>query len=152
MKTRRWNRIKGRGWLVAACRALTFSRALAQVSFTYKAVLDTITKNAFYEIDLPPGLVAKCRIDLADLRILGPGKRFVAYVLKDPSTTADGEKKYAVLPGAALVQKDSGNKHSYITVEYAEAYQIDWMAFVIRSPIYYRRKAKIFAEGVNAGE
>ncbi len=141
-----------KGWLMAACMGLAFSQALAQGSFTYKATLDTITKDAFYEIDLPPGLVAKCRSDLADLRILGPAKRFVAYVLKNPSTTGDGEKKYAVLPGAVMVQKDSGNKHSYIDVEYPEAYLIDWMAFVIRSPVYYRRKAQVLAEGACAGE
>jgi hypothetical protein len=123
----------------------------AQTGFTYKAALDTITRDAFYEIDLPPALVAKCRGDLGDLRILGPGKRFVAYVLKDPSTTSEGEKKYAVISDAVM-QKDSSNRHSYLTVDYREAYQIDWVAFAIRSPIYYRRSLRIAAAGADTDE
>ena len=143
------------GWrragVLGICISLGGFRAGAQGVFTYKAALDTITKDAFYEIELPPALVAKCRGDLGDLRILGPGKRFVAYVLKDPSTSAEGEKKYAVLPDAVL-QKDSGNRHSYLTVEYPEAYQIDWLSFVIRSPVYYRRTAQVAVEGASPGE
>ena len=46
----------------------------AQVGFMYKATLDTITKDAFYKIELPPALVAKCRVDLGDLRILEIGR------------------------------------------------------------------------------
>ena len=141
-----------RAGVLAICISLGGSHAGAQGVFMYKAVLDTIRKDAFYEIDLPPALVAKCRGDLGDLRILGPGKRFVAYVLKDPSTSAEGEKKYAVLPGAVMVQKDSSDRHSYLTVEFPEDYQFDWLAFLIRSPTYYRRTVQVAAAGANPGE
>ena len=141
-----------RAGILAICISLWGFHAGAQGVFTYKAALDTITKDAFYEIDLPPALVAKCRRDLGDLRILGPGKKFVAYVLKNPSTTAAGDEICIPLPGAVMVQKDSSDRHSYLTIEYPEAYQIDWLAFVIRSPVYFRRTVQVSAAGANPGE
>ncbi|HEX3933568.1 MAG TPA: hypothetical protein VHW43_02745, partial [Puia sp.] len=70
---------------VSICLACSWPgiRAGAQGMFTYQAKLDSIAADDFYQIILTPELVAKCRPDLGDLRILGPDKRFVSYVLKD---------------------------------------------------------------------
>ncbi len=125
--------------------------ARAQGMFTYGAKLDTVKADGFYQIALTPELVAKCRADLGDLRILGPDKRFVSYVLKDSWTTADTAKNISPIPGAKMVQKDSSNKHSYISVEFSEAYAIDWIGLVIHSPVFYKRQLQILAEG-SAGE
>ncbi|HEX3934039.1 MAG TPA: hypothetical protein VHW43_05135, partial [Puia sp.] len=54
-------------------------------------------------------------------------------------------------PGAKMVQKDSSNKHSYISVEFPEAYVIDWIGLVIHSPVFYKRQLQILAEG-NMGQ
>jgi hypothetical protein len=119
--------------------------------FTYAAKLDTVKTDGFYQIILTPELVAKCRADLGDLRILGPDKRFVSYVLKDSWTMADTAKDITPVPGAKMVQKDSSNKHSYISIEFPEAYAIDWIGVVIHSPVFYKRQLQIVAEG-SAGE
>ena len=130
-----------------AC-VLSGIRAGAQGMFTYAAKLDTVKADGFYQIILTPELVAKCKPDLGDLRILGPDKRFVSYVLKDSWTTADTDKDIMLpIPGAKMVQKDSNNKHSYINVEFPEAYAIDWIGLVIHSPAFYKRQLQIMAEG-----
>src|SRR5258708_5977021 len=51
-------------------------------SFAWQANLDTVRQAAFYKITLTPGLVAKCRQDLPDLRISDANGQFIPYVLK----------------------------------------------------------------------
>ena len=124
----------------------------AQGVFAWCAQIDSITGDGFYQIRLNPGIVAKCKADLADVRILGPGGRFVSYVLKDSRGSDSAERLRLPLPGALMAQKDSSDKRSYIDLRFPEAYEIDWLLFVIRDPVLYKREAQLFVEGPHPGE
>jgi hypothetical protein len=58
--------------------------------------------------------------------------------------------KYLGVPYPALSQKDSGNKHSYITLQYRDHYRIDKLDLIIQGPALYKRQAWIYDNG-NAG-
>jgi hypothetical protein len=147
---RSW-RMARRRWLLAACIGLLVARAGAQDTFAYWSALDTVRATGFYRIILSPELIAKCRADLADLRILGPDNRFVPYVLTDSSKEKDLKNLWAPIPGS-MSQKDSSNKHSFITLLYPDNYRIGWLAFRVRDPVFYKRDAVVYAEGANPGE
>jgi hypothetical protein len=125
----------------------------AQGVFGWRAPLDTIRKDGFYQILLTPRIVVKCsKADLADVRIQGPDNRFVSYVLKDSPGRFDTIAKWLSLPAAAVAQKDSSNKHSYIDVRFSDSFEIDRLGFVIREPVFYKRDARVLVEGVNPAE
>lgn len=140
-----------RGWLLAACIGLVVARAGAQGTFAYRSALDTVGVTGFYRIILSPELIAKCRADLADLRILGADNRFVPYVLTDPSKEKDLKNPRVSVPGR-MSQKDSSNKHSFITLLYPDSYRIGELAFQIRDPVFYKRNAVVYAEGASPGQ
>ena len=140
-------------WVLVAGMALVFCRSGAQGVFAWRARLeDTVRADGFYEILLTPEVVAKCRADLADVRILGPDNRFVSYVLKNSQTGKQEEDEWMSIPGVVFTQKDSSNKHTYIYLRFPEAYEIHWVAFMIRDPQFYKREAQVSAEGTNPGE
>ncbi|HLZ87118.1 MAG TPA: hypothetical protein VKQ52_07760 [Puia sp.] len=143
-------RKKGRyRWLPAVLLVFVCCRAGAQGVFAWRATADTVSRDGFYQILLTPEVVAKCRADLGDLRILGPGNRFVSYVLKDSWEGATAEKDRLTIPGAVMAQKDSSDQHSYVDLRFPEAYEVDWLSFSIRDPVFYKRAAEVFAEGAN---
>ncbi len=53
---------------------------LAQHTFKYKADIETPKLSGFYKISLQPNLLAQCKADLADLRIIDQQESFVPYV------------------------------------------------------------------------
>lgn len=63
--------------------------------------MDTIQKAGFYRIILTPGIIARCKEDLYDLRILDGHGRVTPYVLKSDFPSLDGESfiEFPVLPG-----------------------------------------------------
>ena len=132
--------------------ALVFCKGGAQGVFAWRANVDTVRADGFYQVPLTPALVAKCRVDLADVRILGPGNRFVSYVLKDSWENEKKEDEWMTIPGAVISQKDSSNKHTYVALRFPEAYEIDWVAFMIKDPVFYKREARVRAEGTGPGE
>jgi len=137
--------------------ALTFLLLLgchagAQGVFAWRAPIDSIVRDGFYQIRLTPEIVAKCKTDLADVRILGPGGRFVSYVMKDSRRSDSVEQEREAVPGAVMVQKDSSDKHSYVDLRFPEAYEIDWLLFTVRDPLFYKREARLFVEGLRTGE
>lgn len=56
------------------------TNALAQYTFKYKAGLETPKQSGFYKISLQPNLLAQCKDDLTDLRIIDQQKNFIPYV------------------------------------------------------------------------
>ena len=56
------------------------SGVLAQQTFRYRAPLQGIAQAGFYKVALRPELVAKCRGDLADIRIVDHQKNFIPFV------------------------------------------------------------------------
>jgi hypothetical protein len=128
-------------YLAFAARSVS---AQAPPSFHWRADLDTIRQTAFYKIPLSPELVAKCQPDLADLRIGGPNSLFVPYVLRDADPQDSAGSVWQTIPDPVLRQKDSSNRHSYITLQYRESYQIDKLSLDIRAPALYKRIARIY--------
>jgi hypothetical protein len=55
--------------------------------------------------------------------------------------------KYLGVPFPALSQKDSSNKHSYITLQYRDRYRIDKLEFMVKGPALYKRQAWIYDNG-----
>ena len=108
-------------WALVAGMALVFCKGGAQGVFAWRANVDTVRADGFYQVLLTPALVAKCRVDLADVRILGPGNRFVSYVLKDSWENGKKEDEWMTIPGAVISQKDSSNKHTYVALRFPEA-------------------------------
>lgn len=145
MKTKRWfDKIILAGiwaFLSGAC-------CEAQMPFSWHADLETIQHAAFYKITLTPEWVAKCRQDLADLRIRSGDGKFIPYVLKSggqaSGTGGQASDKYLEGPDPAITQKDSGNRHSYIMLQYGEAYRIDKLDLDIRGPQLYKRRMVIY--------
>ena len=138
--------------LLSGCMFFLYFGAGAQGVFSCRATLDTVKEDGFYKIVLSPKLIAKCRGDLGDLRIAGPGGKPVSYVLKDPSAVAGVQGQWIDLPEGKMQQRDSGNKHSYVVLQYPEAFEIDSITFAIANPLYYKREARVSAEGTIPGE
>lgn len=138
-------------FLLVVALAFPHFRAVAQGTFMYAATLDTVSKDGFYEIVLTPEIVAKCRADMGDLRISSPDKRFVSYALKDSQEARMPSTGMAITEGR-VVQKDSNDRHSYLTLAFPEAYSIDWVGFAIPKPAFFKRSLRILAEGTHSDE
>ncbi|HEY6899047.1 MAG TPA: hypothetical protein VI233_00330, partial [Puia sp.] len=103
------------------------------------ARLDTVSATGFYSVILPPELVARCKEDLSDLRLYRSNHDIAPYVLlKNFPDTG-----YLPLPDPKIRQKDSSNKHSYISLQYADSYRIGQLSFVIGNPSLYKRSAQV---------
>jgi hypothetical protein len=140
-------------WPLAIGLILLATGLKAQGVFRWRATLDTIRRDGFYQVLIGPEIVAKCNgVRLADLRILGPGGRFVSYVLKDSRRGDDANRQWLPLPHGVLTQKDSANKHSYIELHFDEAYEVDQLSLRVRDPVFFKRDAQIFAEGGTPGD
>lgn len=118
----------------------------AQPGHVAIARFDTVKKTGFYRVILPPELVSHCRPDLADLRICRPDGVFIPYVLKT-DVESPLNAGYLPLPDPVIRQKDSSNKHSYVSLSYDEAYRIGRLSLVIRNPILYKRNAQVTSSG-----
>ncbi len=55
--------------------------AFAQEHFMYKADVDSVVQNGFFNIVLSPALIAKCKAELEDLRIKDDAGKESAYIL-----------------------------------------------------------------------
>lgn len=131
------------------CLCLSMDAA-AQGTFAWRTEIDSVKADGFYRLPLTPEVLAKSRADLGDLRIQGSDKRFVSYVIKNSWPITDTAHNHLIpLPGAKVVQKDSGDKHSYLDVEFPEAYTVDWINFVIRNPVFYKRAFRILTPESN---
>lgn len=116
----------------------------AQYRPTASAAVDSVHGNGFYRIFLPPTLTARCRADLSDLRVYDQEGRETPYVLKTygPDELNPG---YRAIPHLHLrtLQKDSNNRHTYLRLQYDDAYLIDGVALSIGSPVLYKREAVV---------
>jgi hypothetical protein len=52
--------------------------------------------------------------------------------------------KYLGVPFPALSQKDSGDKHSYITLQYRDRYRIDKLNLLLKGPALFKRNIRIY--------
>jgi hypothetical protein len=114
----------------------------AQYRPTASAAVDSVRANGFYRVLLPPALVARCRADLSDLRVYDQEGRETPYVLKTYGPD-ELNPSYRAIPHSRMLQKDSSNRHTYLRLQYDDAYLIDGLAFGIGSPVLYKREAVI---------
>jgi hypothetical protein len=112
---------------------------------TAGALLNPVEKTGFYRIILPPQLVAKCRADLSDIRICQSDGTMIPYVL-NTDVKSRLNAGYFALPDPLIRQKDSSNKHSYILLQYVDAFRIERLSFVIKGPTLYKRTAQVINE------
>lgn len=68
-----------------------FTATFGQNTFRYQANIEPVAKTGFYKIHLQPGLIAKGKTDLSDLRIIDNKKAFVPFLRLQnlPSRTAN---------------------------------------------------------------
>lgn len=57
--------------------------------------------------------------------------------------------KYLGVPFPALVQKDSSDKHSYITLQYRDRYRIDKLNLLLQGPPLFKRSVRVYDRGKN---
>ncbi|WP_431213013.1 DUF2339 domain-containing protein [Puia sp. P3] len=106
-----------------------------------EAQLDSVVRTGFYRIVLFPEFVARCKADLGDLRIRSRGG-FVPYVL-NTDVSSPWNAGFLSVPDPVIRQKDSSDKHSYIWLEYRDAYRIDRLSMQVRGPSLYRRRIRV---------
>ncbi|HVS96972.1 MAG TPA: hypothetical protein VHE54_10810, partial [Puia sp.] len=133
MKKRRWSE----GWMPVWLLLLSLPVA-GQDSFHYRAEVDTPNASDFYRLLLSPEFVARSKPDLSDVRILGSDGRFVPYVLKHRAADSGAGDQF--LPEPVIVQNDSSNRHSYITLTWHQPYLVGGLSLGIGSPTLYKRE------------
>jgi hypothetical protein len=108
-------------------------RGSAQDTFAYEAPLDTVAQAGFYKIILTPDAVARCKQDLADLRIRDVHGQFTSYVLKSDLPIRAGESfsEFPLLP--ARKEADTSND-----VQIA-----NWSSGAIHSLLLYIRNISV---------
>ncbi|WP_121808520.1 hypothetical protein [Mucilaginibacter kameinonensis] len=80
------------------------SPASAQKNFKYKAALQSIDSTGFYRIGLQPGLIAKAKADLSDIRIADSKGNFVPYI-QAGSLPQKSQKSFVVFPEVSNTPK-----------------------------------------------
>jgi hypothetical protein len=111
------------------------SRPDAQNSFSYQSSLDTVAQAAFYRIRLNPELIAKCKKDLADLRISDQDGNFIPYVLKSdqPVLSTDGFREFPILSNQQI--KDSCTE---VVIENQASSPLDYLLLVMKNSSAHR--------------
>lgn len=96
-------------YLLLSGMLLFFFRGRAQDIFAFEVPLDTVAQAGFYKIILTPDAVAKCKADLADLRIRDPHGQFTPYVLMSDLALRAGQSfsEFPILP--AKKEADTSN-------------------------------------------
>ncbi len=90
------------------------STCFAQDGFLYKAELADVKQPGFYKIPLSPSVIAKCRYNLEDLRILDDKNNQAAYIIKQDAARFT-ENKFVEFP---IISKAKGkDKQTHITIE-----------------------------------
>lgn len=110
MKTSRLSRFCLTGYLF-----LLAAIAQAQTNYKYQAEIKNINAACFYQIMLPPQIVAKCLDGLDDVRILDEKGLAIPYVMQKDAPVKNGRKfiEFATLPlpvdndSTALVVKNA---------------------------------------------
>jgi hypothetical protein len=95
--------------LLLSGMSLFFLRGEAQDFFAYEAPLDTVGQAGFYKVILTPDAIARCKRDLADLRIRDSHGQYTPYVLRSdlPIQTGEGFNEFPILPAKAGADSSS---------------------------------------------
>jgi uncharacterized membrane protein len=85
------------------------ANSIAQQGFAYRSELDTVRQTGLYKITLVPDLLAKCKADLSDLRIIDSAGNAVPYVEKSdlPVFTRENFTPFPILSDTKLVDSNT---------------------------------------------
>ena len=72
------------------CFAIS-SHVFSQTHFSYKATLDSVVQNGFYNISIEPSIAARCKNELDDLRIQDSSGKEIPYLLYTESARPNEE-------------------------------------------------------------
>jgi len=82
--------------------------ASAQRTFKFQAAINKVDSTGFYKIGLSPAFVAKCNIDLSDVRIIDEKGHFVPYISFD-NLPVRSEAQFREFPAVCIKSKaDTG--------------------------------------------
>src|SRR6185369_14258015 len=80
-----------------AAALLLFLQSPAQKGFLYKAALDTVPQQGFYQIVLRPALAARLQPGLQDIRIADREGKQVPYIIRS-DIPSFSERRFQELP------------------------------------------------------
>ena len=86
----------------------------AQSSFQYESSINLVKSAGFYKIILQPAIVAKCKNELDDIRILDDKNKQVPYILKSDQPEFE-EKNFIELP--ILSVKKEADKQTHVVIQ-----------------------------------
>ncbi|MDQ6763277.1 MAG: hypothetical protein M3015_11710 [Bacteroidota bacterium] len=110
-------------------------QAQCQKHFAYKSAIDTIKETKFYKINLSPGVVAKCKPGLDDIRIFDEGGKPVPYILKNDLPVFTRENFIAFPIIKTIKEKD---KQTHITLQSTIDKPIDNLLLFIKNTEAHR--------------
>lgn len=133
---------KGILWVVL----LLLGQAAAGQSFAYRADLDAVPADSFYQILLPPAVTGRLQEDFADIRLYDQQEREVPYLLvrEEPGPPT---RKSRYLPVAGLAFRQHGNlqhKKTILRFSAPSPVLIDQLVFTIAAPSLYHRQATLY--------
>ena len=140
MRKKRLNKV-----LLLAATLLLLLQGRAQTGFQYKAALDTVARQGFYQITILPALAARLQPGLEDIRIADTAGRQVPYIVKTDTI-------YTLLPMPRLLHKDSGDKYSYVFLRFDDAYFIDRIELQVSGVKFYKRNLEAYTGSTGSAQ
>ena len=113
--------------LIGAC---LFIQTQAQPVFRYKAAIDTVLHDGFYQINLQPELAAGLQNNMADIRLLDATGKQVPYILK-LDIPAFKESKFT--PLSILSNKKESDNLVHVIIENASKRLLNELMLVIKN-------------------
>lgn len=126
------NRIK---FCLLAISFFSVLQAQSQKHFAYKGSIDTIKETTFYKINLSPGVVAKCKPGLEDIRIFDEDGKQVPYILKNDLPVFTRENFIAFPVIKTIKEKD---KQTHVTLQCTIDKPIDNLLLFVKNTEAHR--------------
>jgi hypothetical protein len=113
--------------IIGACLCM---QVRAQQAFQYKAGMDTVPQDGFYQVNLVPSIIASMQPAMADIRILDNTGKQVPYILKS-DLPAFRENKFTGLP--IISNKMEADKQVHVVIENTGKRLLNELVLVIKN-------------------
>lgn len=113
---------------------LTASCAFGQQSFRYQALLPAVKTGDFYQINLQPDLLAKCKAGLADIRIIDEHGKITPYIFGN--NLPDKQQRFIELP--QINKTDNTDSLTTFIAENKHNLIIDQLSMQVRNTVVFR--------------
>jgi hypothetical protein len=113
-----------------AAGLLLFVQSPAQKGFLYKAALDTVPQQGFYQVVLRPALAARLQPGLQDIRIADADGKQVPYILKS-DIPAFSESRFKEMPIRS--NKKENDKQTHVVIENNTGQALSELLLVIKN-------------------